>query len=208
MKDSALHLIRSYLTYRRQRVRCNGLYSDWLPISSGVPQGSLLGPLLFNVMINDLNFVSRATSLRLYADDTTDHGSHKNPIILERNVNQNLVVLRRWFNQNFLEINTSKSQAMIIGKFKYNCKFTIGTDTTEVSGKLKILGVNLDNDLNFKSHIHAVVKKAYAKIGAIPKITHFIKPDIAVRLYKAYVLPHLEYCSPILIGIGKSQSKK
>ena len=66
----------------------------------------------------------------------------------------------------------------------------------------------MDNDLNFKSHIDAMVKKAYAKIGVIRKIIHFIKPDNVVRLYKAYVLPHLEYFSLILIGIGKSQSKK
>ena len=173
-----------------------------------MPPGSLLGPLLFNILINGLNFVSRTTSLRLYADDTTDYALHKNPIILERNVNQDLVVLHRWFNQNFLEINPSKSQAMIIGKSKYNYKFTVGTDTTEICNKLKIHVVNLDNDLNFKLRIHAMVKKAYTKIGAIRKLINFIKADIAVRPYKAYVLPHLEYCSPKLIGIGKSQSKK
>ena len=170
VKDSALQLIKSYLSDRKQRVRCNGLYSAWLPILSGVPQGSLFGPLLFNIMINGINFLINNTSLRLYADDTTDYTSHINPITLEYNINQDMEVLCGWFQENCLGINTSKTQAMIIGKSGYNYNFIVGTDSIEIGDTLRILGVDLDDDLNFKLHINAMVKKAYAKIGALRSI--------------------------------------
>ena len=70
-QDSALKLTQSYLSGRLQRVKCNGNVSDWLPIRCGVPQGSLLGPLLFNIFVNDVNYSAAFSSIRLYADDTT-----------------------------------------------------------------------------------------------------------------------------------------
>jgi hypothetical protein len=83
LQDSALELMRSYLQDRKQRVKCNGVYSDWLPIRCGVPQGSLLGPLLFNIFVNDVNYTVGNSSLRLYADDTTQYAHDTSPAILE-----------------------------------------------------------------------------------------------------------------------------
>ena len=71
--DSAIKLIQSYLSGRFQRVKCNGKVSDWLPLRCGAPQGSLLGPLFFNIFVNDVNYSAGSSSLRLYADDTTQY---------------------------------------------------------------------------------------------------------------------------------------
>jgi len=80
--DQALELKRNYLQDRRQRVKLDGIYSDWKPVKVGVPQGSLLGPLYFNICINNLNLQVTNTSLQLYADDTTEYASDISPPVL------------------------------------------------------------------------------------------------------------------------------
>ncbi|KAL9950201.1 hypothetical protein ACROYT_G042672 [Oculina patagonica] len=100
--DAATKFLHSYLSERKQRVKVNGIFSDWLPVYCGVPQGSLLGPLLFNIFINDLNFVVQVSSLRLYADDTTTYASDSNTTALELSLNQDLDKLSSWFSSNYL----------------------------------------------------------------------------------------------------------
>ena len=86
----AIDFFHSFLTGRKQRVKVNGVFSDWLPMYCGVPQGSLLGPLLFNIFINDLNFSVQVSSLRLYADDTTAYVSSTKISALELSRNRDL----------------------------------------------------------------------------------------------------------------------
>ena len=83
--DSVL-MMSTYLLDRRQRVRIENLFSEWRTVKTGVPQGSLLGPLLFDLFINDLNYYIINTSLRLYADDTTEYASDISPMVLEYNI--------------------------------------------------------------------------------------------------------------------------
>ena len=142
-----------------------------------MPQGSLLGPLLFNIYINDLNYKVSNTSLRLYADDTTEYASDVSPMVLEYTINEDLKIVSSWFESKL-------------------------TDT------LRILGVTFDRKLKFKHHIAEQTKKACAKASALRKLRRFIPQDVMIRLYKAYVLPHLEYCGPLLLGIGKIEANK
>ena len=120
LRDSTLKLIRSYLEGRKQRVKCNGVFSDWLPLRCGVPQGSLLGPLLFNIFMNDVNKSVNNSSLRIYADDTTQYADDFCPAVLQYTLNQDIQVLSDWFIANFLQLNGPKTQAMILGKSSYN----------------------------------------------------------------------------------------
>ena len=87
---SSIGVDEQLLADRRQRVKLDGIYSDWKPIKTGVPQGSLSGPLLFNIYINNLNLQVTNTSLRLYADDTTEYASDASPPVLEYVINSDL----------------------------------------------------------------------------------------------------------------------
>ena len=208
LQDSALQLMRSYLQDRKQRVKCNGVYSDWLPIHCGVPRGNLLGPLLFNIFVNDVNYTVGNSSLRLYADDTTQYAHDTSPAILEITLNQDICTLSAWCNANYLHINGEKTQAMILGKSQYSYDLKVDNQTIKTEDTLKILGVTLDEELNFKPYIKDTPRKVFAKIAAIRRLKRMVPKETLIKLYKAYILPYLEYCSPLLIGISKTLKNK
>ena len=115
LNDDAIAFLQSYLTDRHQRVKFHGKFSEWCPVKCGVPQGSLLGPLLFNIFLNDLNFAGQISSLRLYADDTTTYACDRDIITLEISLNQDLNILVTWFSQNYLIVNSINTQGMVLG---------------------------------------------------------------------------------------------
>ena len=196
----ALEIMTAYLIGRRQRVKLDGVYSTWRTIKTDVPQGSLLGPLLFNLYVNDLNYFITNTSLRLYADDTTQYASDVSPFILQFVINSDLSVLSRWFRMNFLQINAVKTQAIAIGPSSYQYEFDLNDSNVHTKDTLKILGVVLDSKLTFKAHIKEQLNKACAKASALRRIRKFISKDVLVRLYKAYV--HMFLC--LFYGLPKS----
>ena len=207
--ERALKLMTSYLCDRKQRVKLDGVYSRWRTVKTGVPQGSLLGPLLFNLYMNDLNYFVKDTSLRLYADDTTGYASDTSPAILEYVINSDLKIVTNWLQHNYLQINAKKTQAMAIGPISsYAYNITLQNCKIDLTECLRILGVTLDRKLSFKPHILEQLKKACAKAAALRKFRKFIPMDVMIRLYKAYVLPHLEYCSPLFLGISDGLSNK
>ena len=173
--EEAIDFLHSHLSGRKQRVKVNGVFSDWLPVYCGVPQGSLLGPLLFNIFIND--------------DDTAAYASNTDISALELSLNKDLKNLSSWFASN-------------------EPTLYIGDTVIKISGFLNILGVRLDYKLSFKDHLSTVLRKIYAKIGALRRLKKIVSADISLMLYEAYILPHLEYCSPLLLGINKTLNKK
>ena len=186
----------------------NSVYSNWTKIRCGVPQGGVLGPLFFNTFINVLNFIITLSSLRLYADYTTNYAADSSPAVLEFISNKDLRTLSDWLIDNFLTLNIKKTQAMVIGGTKYSYDLVIEDETKTIKDSLKILSVTLDNQLSLEQHVEESVSKVNAKIGALRRIRKFISEQVALKLYIAYVLPQLEYCSPILLGISKSLAKK
>ena len=166
------------------------------------------GPLLFNVFINDLNFSVQLSSLKLYADDTTAYSSNTDISALELSLNKELENLSSWFASNYLSVNSKKTQAMILGKHSHEPALHSGDSVIEIIGLLNILGVCIDDKLSFKDHLSTVLRKVYAKVGAMKRLRMLVPADISLMLYKAYILPHLEYCSPLLLGINKTLNEK
>ena len=206
--ESALEMMKAYLYERCQRVKVNGVYFEWKTVRCGLPQGSLLGPLLLNIFINDINYFNSSVSLRLYANDTTGYYADHLPMVLEYMINNEMSTLANWFALNYLSVNATKTQAMSIGPSTYTYNFGMGETQIEMKDSLKILGLTIDPMLTFKDHIKEELKRSYAKAGALRRIRKFVSPDIMMRFYKAFVLPHLEYRGPVLVGIGKTQSNK
>ena len=173
-QESAISLIQSYFTDRFQRVKCNGSSSDWLPVQCGVSQGSLLGPLFFNIFVNDVNYTVGTSSLRLYADDTTQYAAHMSPVVLESTLNHDVIKLTQWFSVNHLQVNAAKTQAMTLGKSQFTYRFSVEDQIIDIEPTLKLLGVTLDKDLDYKPHVDVMLKKAYAKIAALCKIKRLV----------------------------------
>ena len=99
-------------------------------------------------------------------------------------------------------------QAVAIGPSLYEYEFYLNDKIVVTEDTLKIFGMILDSKLNFKAHIRVQLGKACAKASALRRLRKFISKDVIVRLYKAYVLPHLEYCSPLFLGVGKVEASK
>ena len=199
----ALNLMKNYLLNRRQRVTITGIYSNWRTITTGLPQGKFLAPFLSNLFMNDLNYFVSNISLRLYADDTTEYFADHSPMALEHIINNELNTLTEWFDWNILVTNPSKTQALTLRPTTCNYDLKINDLPIEIKDSLKILEINMDGKLTFKEHVKDQLMNAYAKCSALRRIKRMM-----TRLYKSYVLPHLDYCSPVLIGIGKTQTRK
>ena len=130
--------------------------------------------------VNDLNYFITNTSLRLYADDTTQYASDLSPMVLQFVINSDLSVLSRWFRINFLQINAAKTQAIAIGPSSYQYEFDLNHSNVHTKDTLKILGVVLDSKLTFKAHIKEQLNKACAKASALRRIRKFISKDVFI----------------------------
>ena len=154
--------------------------------------------------MNDVNYSAGSSSLRLYADDTTQYIAHESPCTLESTLNQDIQRLTLWFTVNYLQVNATKTQVITLGKSQYLYNLFIGDKSIEIEPTLRILGVTLDWDLSFKPHVASMLKKAYAKIAALRRIKRLVPSDVTISLYKAYVLSQLKYCCPLLLRISKA----
>ena len=156
----------------------------------GVPQGSVLGPMFFNMFLNDLIFHIKSVKLNTYADDCQLHSSDVDPVALERRINHDVQIANKWFEDNGMKANPAKHQGMVLGKTDYPFSFL----TTRC---LDLFEISLDNELNFKDHISSVCKKINNQFCVFKRFGKLISSEIMLRLYKAFILPHFHYCSMI-----------
>ena len=200
VQPRSVRLLGSYLSQRQQCVRLGPVTSDWKTVERGVPQGSLLGPLFFNIFINDVTKCAPGVSMRLYADDTTIYCADRDPAALEFRTNTGLKAVCDWFGANGLQVNARKTQAMVLGnKGRYDLDLRIGGDRIAEAETLKLLGFMLDSRLSGRHQVHEAVLKATRKTGALNRVKRMVPERTINLLYKAFVLPHLEYCSPLLM---------
>ena len=190
----ALLMIYNYLSGRKQRVKVNGSFSTWRETFAGVPQGSVLGPLLFNIYINDLFFMVTDTAVCNFADDTTIFAADSQlERVLER-LETDALVLSRWFPENFMKLNEGKCHLLTFGTKQDDIKITIGEAIVEESSEERLLGVTIDKNLNFKSHVSNLCKRASQKMHALARVSPFMDPDKLRLLMNSFIKSQFSYC--------------
>ena len=197
IRGNAHQLIKSYLTDREQCVQINNTLSDMDFISYGVPQGSILGPLLFLLYINDIASTSKILSFYLFADDTTIFYSHKDIKTLEKTINQELLHITDWLIANKLSLNVSKTKVLLFRtKNESNAQkinICLNGVKLEESVYAKYLGVLIDNKLTFEHHIHQVKSKLVKGNVILAKVRHYAPYKVIHNTYNAHIQPHVDY---------------
>ena len=203
---SILQWIESFLKGRTQRVRMGDDYSNCTNVTSGIPQGSILGPILFTIYINDLP-ESIKSICKIFADDTKIYNLSDQCDIIQNDLNE----LQKWSEKWQLYFNSKKCKCLHHGrsnnKHEYYFENANGIENLPSGDEEKDLGVYFSVNLNFDKHINESVKKANMILGLIMRNFSFINKDIFNKLYKSLVRPHLEYgqeiWSPYLIRQSK-----
>ena len=191
---------QSYLSNRQQFVAYNGVSSSVKTVKCGVPQGSILGPLLFLIYINDLVNVCSHCLPILFADDTNLFVSGVDMSHISEIVSKELAELSQWLKVNKLSLNLKKTQYMIFSRRKSKDEtINIKIDDQSISEtkSSKFLGVYIDNSLNWKTHISYIAGKISRGIGIILKSRKYLTEDSLLTLYYCFIYPFLIYCNHI-----------
>ena len=216
IKGNILQWIRDYLSNRQQRVRVNGVYSDSIPVRSGVPQGSVLGPALFLIFVADVSSIVQ-NFISLFADDTklysyiidTETDGHHTPTSIQTDIN----TLVNWCDNMQMSYNIEKCHTLHLGSKNKSHQYTMykqcntRRSTNSISYDLvfhkleeveyeKDLGVIIDRNLNFRKHISTKINKANSLLHLIKHTFKYLDINMFNQLYKGLIRPHLEYASP------------
>lgn len=204
LSEKSLNWFSSYLINRTQRVSVNNVLSEHRYISYGVPQGSILGPLLFIMFINDLPLYANDVMTDMYADDTTLFDINISKEAVQANLQKALVSVDVWCKHNGMLLNSSKTKVMLITTSQKRSKLdndtlhlTYKDVTLQMISYDKILGVYIDNNLTWSYHINFLIKKISSYLWLLSKIKEYLTIKNRVKFYKSYIQPHLDFCNVI-----------
>ena len=205
----ALTLINNYLTNRQQRVKVNGSFSSWKSVVRGVPQGSVLGPLLFNIYINDLLLFIQDSDICNYADDTTIYTCNKNLDNIVHKLENDCKIALKWFADNFMKLNADKCHLLVLGQ---RCDdpvtVRIGSANVVNSYEEKLLGVQIDSKLSFENHVSKLCQKASNKLYALARISPYMDQRKLRALMRAFITSQFQYCPLIWMFHSRQLNKK
>jgi len=204
--DDAIKWVQSYLSGRTQCVKIRQFQSDFQPVTTGVPQGSILGPLLFIVYLNDLSICTDISNELLYADDTTLTAADYNVGILEKCLSDNVQNVVQWCIKNDMVLNTQKSKVMLISTkqkllhmSEENTSLSVNVENEMLPFVVnsKILGVHFDRHMTWCEHIRLTRNKIVRYLYLFKQIKKYLPLDARKLFYNSYILPHFDYCCVI-----------
>ena len=188
------------MSNRKQYVSIDECNSDLLNVLCGVPQGSILGPKLFILYVNDICNISKILKFVLFADDTNIFCSGHDAMQLSRDISNELDKLSVWFAVNKLILNVSKTNFMVFGNSKHrNTTLQVSIKNSNIKRVYvtKFLGILIDDRLNWKEHISLICSKLSKCIAIIYKAKQLLDKESLVMLYDSLFVPYLTYCSEI-----------
>ena len=203
---SALKLIHDYLSNRKQRTKINSTYSKWHEILFGVPQGSILGPLLFNIYLIDLFFVIEDTDIASYADDNTPYIIDDTVEGVIKSLEEVSKKLFKWFDDNLMKSNADKCHLLV--STNETVKIQVGNYNIANSKCEKLLGINFDHNLNFDKHVSELCKKASRKINALSRITPYMNVSKKRILMNTFFESQFSYCPLIWMCHSRANNNK
>ncbi len=197
--ENELKWFKSYMTNRTQQVDYNGTLSDQRTITTGVPQGSILGPLLFVMFVNDAPDAVKEL-IDLYADDTTLQAADNDLQNLESKLNSELESLNNWFTKNRLILNTDKTLCIVLSTYQRkatvdntNIAIKIGQTHIKQVDEAKLLGATIDEHLTWKPHISKMCSKISKKLGLLKRLKRCVPDHTLKMLFNSLVQPHFDY---------------
>lgn len=206
--DHAAYLIKSYLTSRSQAVFSNGSLSEFVVIESGVPQGSILGPILFSLYINDLPSVVKKCEIHLFADDAQIYYACLTNSIEEINqdINEDLRRIHEWSRKNMLTLNARKTNAIFISN---NSSLNTLKPLLKLNGEsiafvqsATSLGIRIESNFEWENHVTAQCGKIYASLRTLTRTSSFLSIATKLKLFKGLIFPYFIACDFLLDSIS------
>ena len=207
IENYELRWFENYLFNRKQYVTYQACQSEYQTVNTGVPQGSILGPLLFILLMNDIESSLLKCQILLYADDTVIYFSDKNIEQIQKILNEDISNINRWFIDNYLSINLKKGKTefVLFGSSKRLTKandvvISINDVPITQTSEYEYLGITFDPTLSFTKHFDLIYKKISSRIKLLNRIRSDISPYVAESIFRMTIAPIFYYCSNIFIG--------
>ena len=206
---NACNLVINYLCDRRQRVKVRGGFSELSIINRGVPQGSVLGPLLFNIFMNDIFYSDIGSNIYNYADDNhlcTHNKCVSSVITLIESDSEKAI---SWFNDNDMDANADKFQFLAMDRNGLvPSSISVQGHTIPSCDNINVLGITLDSKLKFNEHISKICTKASRQINALKRISKHLNEESRLQIFKTFIASNFTYCPITWMFCGKKNSRK